>query len=133
MKFGDDHRITPSACLHCGKVLDEATCVDRDALPEAGAATICISCGHIMVFADDMSLRDPSNEEMIEIAADPRILAVQHARAMLERNRAECEDFVRTLAADKPKREPGTRGLTDAEVNALVDAFDDAIRKRAQR
>jgi len=38
-------------------------------------------CGHIMVFADDLTYREPTADEMVEIASDPSIIAIQKARA----------------------------------------------------
>jgi hypothetical protein len=38
-------------------------------------------CGHISVFALDLTLREPNLEEARDIAGDPDILAYQRARA----------------------------------------------------
>jgi hypothetical protein len=78
-------RIPPSPCPGCGKVLDAATGVDDKGLhqrsPEAGDVTVCISCGHIMVFAHDLTLRNPTAAEMREIAGNRHVIAIQRARA----------------------------------------------------
>jgi hypothetical protein len=80
-------RVNANKCLNCAKVLDAATCVHADCMhadcmPQPGSITICIYCGHIMAFGTDCSLRQLTDEEVIEIAGDPRILAIQRARAM---------------------------------------------------
>jgi hypothetical protein len=79
------HILPPSRCPNCGKVLDAATGVDEKGLhqrlPAAGDFTVCIGCGHIMVFANDLTLRNPTAAEMREIAGNRHIIAIQRARA----------------------------------------------------
>jgi hypothetical protein len=70
-----DHRLKPSACLGCGKVLDGATVTDgRDVKPHPGAVSICFSCGHIQMFADDMSFRPLTDDEIYEVAGHPELV-----------------------------------------------------------
>lgn len=83
MQTGTDHKIKESRCLSCGKKLDGCTSVACDAMPSPGDVTICITCGHIMAFGDDLTLRELTDAEMYEIAGDERILAVQAARKKL--------------------------------------------------
>lgn len=83
MKVGDTHRIPASKCFSCGAVNDAATAVAADAKPEPGAITVCLTCGHIMAYADDLSLRELTAQEQIDIAGDKRILAIQRGRQRL--------------------------------------------------
>jgi hypothetical protein len=83
MKLGTQSRVPPSPCLSCGKINDAATVIDEkrlEAKPRPGCVTVCLTCGHIMVFTDDLTLRDPTIAEIREIAGDQRILAIQRAR-----------------------------------------------------
>jgi hypothetical protein len=73
-------KVPVSVCLGCGKRMDGATAIDHRKAPAPGNITICIGCGHIMAFGDDMRLRALTDAEMIEIAGDPRVVAVQRAR-----------------------------------------------------
>jgi hypothetical protein len=73
-----------SACLGCGTLLDTATSLFEDAIPNDGDVTICIKCGHIMVFENNRP-RNPTDVEMKDIAGNPRILAVQKARGKISR------------------------------------------------
>lgn len=84
MKIGTDRRIRASPCLHCGRQLSGATAVGDDAAPTPGDATVCIYCGHIMVFAEDLKLRNPIAAEIDDLAGDERILTVQRARKARE-------------------------------------------------
>ena len=68
-------------CPNCGKVLDAATNVSNDGQAEPGDISICLYCGHINAFADDLTLRNLTDAEMTMIAGDPLIIAVQNMRA----------------------------------------------------
>lgn len=77
--LGKSTRHKASACLDCGAVLDASTGVGNKAKPHAGAITMCIKCGHLMVYAWDMSLRPLSDKETVEVAGDERIVAMSNA------------------------------------------------------
>ncbi|MCK1670354.1 hypothetical protein [Bradyrhizobium sp. 150] len=70
-------------CRDCGELLDGATGVGANR-PRPGNVSVCFYCGHISVFADDLSLREPNGEEMREIADNETILAIQRARRKLK-------------------------------------------------
>ena len=80
MKIGTENRLPPSWCLNCGKMNDAALCIGADGTPSPGDVTACIVCGHIMLFADDLTLRNPTDSEIYDIAGDRRIIAIQRAR-----------------------------------------------------
>jgi hypothetical protein len=52
-------------CLGRRKKLDTASDIDGDDQPKPGNLTICLDCGHVMVFGDDMWPRNPTREEQI--------------------------------------------------------------------
>jgi hypothetical protein len=85
MKVGTDHLMPGCNCLNCGKHLDGASAINDDGMPSPGDITLCIYCGHIMAFADDLSFRELNDEEMHEVAGDKRIIAVQWARAEVKK------------------------------------------------
>jgi hypothetical protein len=72
------HELPESACLACGKKLDAATSMTDDAYPKPGDATICLDCGHLMVFAGDLTLRAPNDAEMYELAGHSKLLQTQN-------------------------------------------------------
>ena len=57
--------------------------METEGVPEPGDITICIHCGHLMAFADDMTVRPLTDNEMYDIAGDPRLIAFQKARASI--------------------------------------------------
>ena len=65
----------------CGRRIEGATCVsDPDAVPGPGTVTLCLYCGHIMVFTENMTLRDPTVAEYMQIAGDPVIAKALRVR-----------------------------------------------------
>lgn len=57
--------------------------------PEPGDANLCIQCGHLMVFARDLSFREPTAAERAIFDRDPDIIKARiaiklvHGRATL--------------------------------------------------
>jgi hypothetical protein len=72
--------VPEARCLNCNTVLDCADDFFGDARPDIGDLTICIKCGHLMVFADDLMLRELTDQEIRDYAGDPRIVKLQNAR-----------------------------------------------------
>jgi hypothetical protein len=60
--------------------LNASFSIDDDARPKPGDFTVCIRCGHLMCFGDDLSMRELTDAEMIIIASDQRLLVIQAAR-----------------------------------------------------
>ena len=86
MNAVDQTTRTPvSKCLDCGRKVDAATFAQAGpiAAPEPNDITLCLHCGHLMAFADDLTLRELTDAEIHEVAGDKRIIAVQKARGMV--------------------------------------------------
>ena len=78
-------RLPPELCSECSQLLDAASYIgDERVKPRPGDISLCIRCGHMTVFKDDMHRRELSDEEMHEMAGDPALLKLQRARAMLK-------------------------------------------------
>ena len=88
MKLGVDRHMPSTVCLGCGEKIDGATKVsgvgEDDSSPDPGSITVCLMCGHIQAYDDDLRLRELTPVEQLDIAGDPRILAIQRARALTE-------------------------------------------------
>lgn len=63
-------RYPPTLCWECGKSLD--ACIGRRR-PAPGDLTLCGYCGSLNTFGEDLRLQKPSDEDMIEAAANPEI------------------------------------------------------------
>jgi hypothetical protein len=69
-------------CLACGYQFDCATAPDDEvARPKDGDISICLKCGHLAAFNDDMTLRPLTDAEMLDVAGDKEILRMQAARS----------------------------------------------------
>jgi len=89
MNLSDEHHDMPEQkCLRCGHEFDSASAVGRDATPKEGDATLCIGCGHLMVFGADLMLRELTEDEHLEMGMDPRVRAAQDAIAHVNKKRA---------------------------------------------
>jgi hypothetical protein len=87
MKLQDtpETQIVPaSTCKGCGRHNDRATFAGetKNDMPKAGQLSICFKCGHLAMFAEDLTLRDLNDEEMHAVAGDPFILEAQRLRKL---------------------------------------------------
>jgi hypothetical protein len=80
-------QLKSSRCRGCRKKLDAVTAILHNDQPEPGNITICMYCGHVQAFDENLKLRDLTDEEIYDIAGDPRILRVQWARWHLMQER----------------------------------------------
>lgn len=90
MKLGGTHDTPDCYCTACGKLINGMTQLCDDDEPEVdapnpGAAlTICLGCGHIMAVNDDLTVRDLTQDELLDVAGDPRIVAFNNIRSELK-------------------------------------------------
>jgi hypothetical protein len=61
-------------------MLDAAASMSGEHSPEPDDISICLYCGHLMAFDGDLKFRPLTDAEMVQVAGDPRILAIQRAR-----------------------------------------------------
>lgn len=65
-------RLPVAICWHCDRVLDAATPIDDgDPQPEPGAISLCLYCGAVAYFGDDLALRPPTEAELEQLGANP--------------------------------------------------------------
>ena len=73
--LGTAVKLAPDRCINCRTRFDGASVVDEVyARPKPGDFTVCIRCGHIMAFGNNLRLRNLTDEEIIEVAGDARIV-----------------------------------------------------------
>lgn len=78
------HRTPEFCCLNCGKSLDAATGVATETSPSSGDLSICFYCHHVMAYAEDLTLRELTEDEVVEIAGDREFIL---AMKMLEKQK----------------------------------------------
>lgn len=82
-------------CPQCGAPNDMATSWGGDDSPEPGDVSLCVGCGTVLVFNDDMSSRKPTPDEEVEIFL-----------AMPAEFRAKFLEVQAMLKATAPKADP---------------------------
>lgn len=91
-KVGEANKIKEASCFACGHKMDRTSCVGEVIeKPKPGSITICIKCGHVMAFDDDIALRELTEFEAIGVAGHPIILAVQKARGYVMKKQEKGE------------------------------------------
>lgn len=73
-----DYKTPENKCTRCGKVNDLASNLKN-------AVSICFSCGHITIFKEDLTLREPTELEQIELKNDLEIQRIQAAIWLLKK------------------------------------------------
>lgn len=68
------HRLPESWCT-CGHLLSGARGVDYDDMPEPGHLSVCMYCGALRMYDDDLSLRELTREELAEVMSDQEMSA----------------------------------------------------------
>lgn len=85
-------RTPDCACLNCGHVVDAATePFGNKPRPVAGDISVCLYCGNVAAFTADEKLRPLTDEEIVMVAGDKRILAIQRARTKVLQDRDDDE------------------------------------------
>lgn len=80
-----------ATCLSCGTRLDGATGIqDPRNRPSGGMLSICMYCGGLAMYQDDLSLRALTDDEMAELQADEKVWRqVTVARKAIEKVKLE--------------------------------------------
>lgn len=71
--LGNAHIHPQNKCLCCHHPVDRASQVDGNSGPQPDDFTICIKCGHVMVFAKNLEFREATESELKEIAQNQTI------------------------------------------------------------
>lgn len=76
--------LPPTHCPHCGREADAATDMTTQEVPDPGSLSVCIGCGALSIFGDDMQLRELTLEERQKVRDDPETMAEvrRHQRAV---------------------------------------------------
>jgi hypothetical protein len=78
--------VPESICLNCGHRLDCVGSLTEETAPSAGDVTLCINCSHIMLFTNELRLRNPTPAELDAISKQDEVFATLAALARLRRD-----------------------------------------------
>lgn len=82
--------LSASPCTNCGKQLDAALMVGDDgSTPQPGDITLCAYCSHVMAFAEDLTVRELTDDEILIVAGDKRLLIAQDVVARAKARRLQ--------------------------------------------
>lgn len=73
-------RTPKNKCLDCECPFDAASNAYGKSQPKTNDITMCIECGHLMAFNEDLTVRALTDAEIVSIAGDKRIIDAQRAR-----------------------------------------------------
>ena len=132
--YASTTRHTSSPCLNCGALLDASSVYsqERRVRPGEGDITICLMCRHVMAYKADLSLRPLTDEEIVEVAGDPRLVSMidlvgaYQKDKELETRRREG----RPQAGDKEARRQVHRQARRAAIAFLTAARREAARPK---
>lgn len=82
-----DHSLPESACPFCGHKMDHAFSTQTDNPPTPGDFSLCIRCGRVLRFAEDMTLLKVEREEM-ETLDTETLLELERASDLIKRANA---------------------------------------------
>jgi RNase P subunit RPR2 len=63
-------RVPEVRCPKCQKRLSAASSIKHEEPPEAGSVTICLYCGHVMIFQEDKTLRPATQAEIEDLKSN---------------------------------------------------------------
>lgn len=85
--------LPPQACLACGHVMDRhahmSTKGAPPAIPMPGDITLCIQCGFVMAYDENLRFRDLTKKEMEEAIQDERVQKAIVAIAELNKHKRQ--------------------------------------------
>lgn len=70
-QWGPTKDFSAIVCRACGTRNDAITAVRDGKVPTPGAISICFHCASVAVLTEDMTLREPTTEEMEELCREP--------------------------------------------------------------
>lgn len=86
-----NHTFIPEfRCLKCNYRMDCTTEAFGEGMPKAGDLSMCMMCGYLMVFNEDLTVRELTPEERVRVKSDPNVIRADIVRA--------------GVVANKPKR-----------------------------
>jgi hypothetical protein len=87
------HRVTSCTCPSCGSPLDSVSNANdnENHAPKEGDITVCFRCGHVLIYQEDGTVRNPTDKEIIEIAGDPDIIRMTNAVARVKKIRERAQ------------------------------------------
>jgi len=62
-------------CLRCGYKFDSASSLEDDSKPSPGSLSVCLKCGAVAKYGDDLTVVPMTDKEADELRADVETMA----------------------------------------------------------
>ena len=128
--YASTTRHTESSCLNCGHRIDASSVYTAEAgrAPRDGDISICLMCRHVMAYRADLSLRPLTDQEIVDVAGDPRLVSMidlvgayqkdKELAARRRENRAQAGDEEASRQVHRQARRAAIAFLTAARRDA---------------
>lgn len=90
MKIGGVEKLPQAYCLNCKCSLNAASHVGGEDKPAPGDSTVCIRCGHVMIFTENWGLRELTADENKWAESDEKIQAIKKAQKAMHSKQLLC-------------------------------------------
>jgi hypothetical protein len=74
-----------SPCPNCRRSIDTCHSASGERGPQSGDLSICLYCGHLSAYGDDMALRELTDAEVVEVAGDPELIQASNVAAFIRK------------------------------------------------
>ena len=79
-----------SHCVNCGEEIDKAgSTAEANRAPQEGDVAVCLYCYHVMVYDINQQLRNPTDEEIKELAGSPDLIHTMDVLSIFKLMRKE--------------------------------------------
>ncbi len=86
--LGPGYTMPVAVCPNCGYRPDRASMLDGHRRPRPGNFCICIKCGEVNIFAEDLSMRRPTAGETFKLVASDLWPTIQATQQFIKESRA---------------------------------------------
>jgi hypothetical protein len=86
------HRMELQPCINCGNAVDAVSSLGGDDAPMPGNLAICVECGHIAIYDDNLKYRELTIDELMKISCLPEIMAAKKAAERFHKFQKENEE-----------------------------------------
>jgi hypothetical protein len=82
-------RVEQHPCPYCAHLLDAVTPTpaNPNATPSEGDITVCIECACVLIFKEDLTVRKPTQPELVLFSLMPEVLLTVAAIKSMKRGR----------------------------------------------
>lgn len=90
-------KLKDTVCPNCDKSLNAATAVNNHAQPEPGDVSVCAYCSHLLVYKEDLTVRQMDmRTEFMDLEEEVRLDLLTAQHHIIGRLNAEVDPWLQT-------------------------------------